>query len=316
MARVAMPGGDNIGSRKLDMHFRALEAMGAELEVVHGFIDARCNALVRRPRRARVPERRRDRDGAHRGGARQGRDRDRERGTRARDRATSRRSSTTWARRSSGAGTSTITIEGVDELHPVEHSIVGDRIEAGTSLIACGVGGRRRHGRGHRSSTSRSSSASSTEMGVEVDRARPTGCTARAEGRCTCGRRADAAVPGVRDRLHAARRRRCSRRPTARRSSPRTSSTTASRSSTSCNRMGADIRTEGRHAVVRGVPRLSGAPCAPSTCAPAPRSCSRASPPTARRPSSIPTTSTGATPTSRRKLPRRSAPTSERRRRR
>ena len=31
-ARVAMPGGDNIGSRKLDMHFRGLEAMGAELE--------------------------------------------------------------------------------------------------------------------------------------------------------------------------------------------------------------------------------------------------------------------------------------------
>ncbi len=44
-ARVAMPGGDNIGSRKLDMHFDALAAMGAELEVVHGFIDARCNAL-------------------------------------------------------------------------------------------------------------------------------------------------------------------------------------------------------------------------------------------------------------------------------
>jgi len=44
-ARVAMPGGDNIGSRKLDMHFAGLEAMGAELDVVHGFIDARCNAL-------------------------------------------------------------------------------------------------------------------------------------------------------------------------------------------------------------------------------------------------------------------------------
>src|SRR5712692_4570515 len=40
-ARVAMPGGDNIGSRKLDMHFRGLEAMGVELRVVHGFIEAR-----------------------------------------------------------------------------------------------------------------------------------------------------------------------------------------------------------------------------------------------------------------------------------
>ena len=40
-ARVAMPGGDNIGSRKLDLHMRGLQAMGAELEVVHGFIEAR-----------------------------------------------------------------------------------------------------------------------------------------------------------------------------------------------------------------------------------------------------------------------------------
>ena len=40
-----MPGGDNIGSRKLDMHFRGLQEMGAELEVVHGFIEARCTRL-------------------------------------------------------------------------------------------------------------------------------------------------------------------------------------------------------------------------------------------------------------------------------
>src|SRR6478735_1015800 len=44
-ARVAMPGGDNIGSRKLDLHMRGLQAMGVELDVVHGFIDARVNAL-------------------------------------------------------------------------------------------------------------------------------------------------------------------------------------------------------------------------------------------------------------------------------
>src|SRR5260221_11242481 len=41
IARVAMPGGDNIGSPKLDMHFRPPQAMGAELEVVHGEIEAR-----------------------------------------------------------------------------------------------------------------------------------------------------------------------------------------------------------------------------------------------------------------------------------
>ena len=44
-ARVALPGGDNIGSRRLDMHVRGLEAMGAEIVVEHGFIHAKCSAL-------------------------------------------------------------------------------------------------------------------------------------------------------------------------------------------------------------------------------------------------------------------------------
>jgi UDP-N-acetylglucosamine 1-carboxyvinyltransferase len=38
-----------------------------------------------------------------------------------------------------GAGTSVITIEGVDELHPIEHSVIPDRIEAGTLLVAAAV---------------------------------------------------------------------------------------------------------------------------------------------------------------------------------
>src|SRR5262249_26113509 len=44
-ARVALPGGDNIGSRKVDMHLRGLEALGAEVHVVHGYVDARADVL-------------------------------------------------------------------------------------------------------------------------------------------------------------------------------------------------------------------------------------------------------------------------------
>src|SRR5215467_12508592 len=44
-ARVALPGGDNIGSRKVDMHLRGLVAMGAEVEVEHGYVDARTELL-------------------------------------------------------------------------------------------------------------------------------------------------------------------------------------------------------------------------------------------------------------------------------
>src|SRR5262249_41738537 len=40
-ARVAMPGGANIGSRQLDMHSRGLQAMGDELEVVQRLIEGR-----------------------------------------------------------------------------------------------------------------------------------------------------------------------------------------------------------------------------------------------------------------------------------
>src|SRR5690242_11287392 len=45
-ARVALPGGDNIGSRKVDMHLRGLEAMGADIEVRHGFVQARATQLA------------------------------------------------------------------------------------------------------------------------------------------------------------------------------------------------------------------------------------------------------------------------------
>ena len=47
-ARVALPGGDNIGSRKVDMHLRGLEAMGAEVEVAHGFVARARRAAARR----------------------------------------------------------------------------------------------------------------------------------------------------------------------------------------------------------------------------------------------------------------------------
>lgn len=44
-AKVAMPGGCNIGSRKIDLHIRGLELMGAEIEVGNGFIEAKSAGL-------------------------------------------------------------------------------------------------------------------------------------------------------------------------------------------------------------------------------------------------------------------------------
>src|SRR5947209_19586736 len=44
-AKVALPGGDAIGSRPLDMHFAGLERMGAEIRVEHGYILAEAPEL-------------------------------------------------------------------------------------------------------------------------------------------------------------------------------------------------------------------------------------------------------------------------------
>ena len=118
-ARVAMPGGDNIGSRPLDMHFRGLDAMGADLHVVHGFIEGRVSRLAGARIVARVPERRRDGEPADRRGARQGSDGDRERGARAGDHRAGR-DAQPHGRNVLGAGTSTIEVEGVESLEPVD----------------------------------------------------------------------------------------------------------------------------------------------------------------------------------------------------
>src|ERR671925_2422702 len=45
-ARVAMPGGDNIGSRPIDLHLDGLRRMGAEIDSEHGFLVARSRGLV------------------------------------------------------------------------------------------------------------------------------------------------------------------------------------------------------------------------------------------------------------------------------
>src|SRR5438874_2892875 len=130
-AKVAMPGGDNIGSRKLDMHFRGLESMGAELQVAHGFIEARCDRLYG----ARVVL-----DFPSVGAT--------EnlltaavlaKGTTVLENAAREPEITDLAAflnrmgaKVYGAGTSTIEIEGVQSLSAVDNEIMGDRIEAGT----------------------------------------------------------------------------------------------------------------------------------------------------------------------------------------
>jgi UDP-N-acetylglucosamine 1-carboxyvinyltransferase len=256
-ARVAMPGGDNIGSRKLDMHFRGLELMGVELQVVHGFIEARTNrlngarvvlefpsvgatenlltaAVVAKGQTvienaAREPEITDLAAMLNRMGA-----------------------------QVLGAGTSTIEVEGVEALHPVDTELMGDRIETGTLLMACGVAGGEITIEGARLDHVETVVMKLSEMGLKVSQT-PDGIWARAEERLRAVDLATLPYPGFATDFM----------PMAVALLAVSDGTAIVTENVFDNRlgfvgelarMGADVRHEGRHAVIRGVPRLSGAP--------------------------------------------------------
>jgi UDP-N-acetylglucosamine 1-carboxyvinyltransferase len=256
-ARVAMPGGDNIGSRKLDMHFRGLQAMGAELDVVHGFIEARCETL---------------------GGTRIVLDFPSvgatenlltaavlAKGTTVLDNAAREPEITDLAAflnrmgaQVRGAGTSTIEVEGVDGLTPVQNEIMGDRIEAGTLLMACGVAGGELTIEGTRMEHLEMVALKLGEMGLRVSPT-PDGLWARCDERLRAVDVATLPYPGfATDFMPLV----VALLTTADGSAIVTENVFDNRFGfvNELVRMGADIRNEGRHAVVRGVDRLSGAP--------------------------------------------------------
>ena len=136
-ANVAMPGGCNIGSRKIDMHLRGLQALGVKIEFRHGFIHA--SVPAEGPKAANVTL-----DFASVGAT--------EnllmasvlaRGTTVIDNAAREPEivdliefMNEMGASIDGGGTPTVTVTGVDRLTPVSHAVVGDRIEAGTFLVA------------------------------------------------------------------------------------------------------------------------------------------------------------------------------------
>ncbi|HKA92495.1 MAG TPA: UDP-N-acetylglucosamine 1-carboxyvinyltransferase [Acidimicrobiia bacterium] len=256
-ARVAMPGGDNIGSRKLDMHFRGLQAMGADFEIVHGLIEARCQALCG----ARIVL-----DFPSVGAT--------EnlltaavlaKGQTVLDNAAREPEITDLAAflnrmgaQIDGAGSSTIEVEGVEHLTSVENEIMGDRIEAGTILMACGVAGGEVTIEGTRLEHLEMVVLKLGEMGLEVSPT-PDGLWARRDERMHAVDVATLPYPGfATDFMPLV----VALLATSEGSAIVTENVFDNRFGfvDELHRMGADIRNEGRHAVVRGVDRLSGAP--------------------------------------------------------
>ncbi|HLN17313.1 MAG TPA: UDP-N-acetylglucosamine 1-carboxyvinyltransferase [Acidimicrobiales bacterium] len=262
-ARVSMPGGDDFGHRPIDIHLAGLGAMGTVFASAHGYVEGRVETSVGRPRlvgshivleypshtatdnlvmaaalakgttvienAAREPE--------------------------VADLAAFLNAMGAVVR---GAGTSRIEVQGVDELRPATHRVIPDRVVAAAFLAAVGLAGgdvvladaRPEH------MDMLLRKLTSMGMGLELT---PDGLRATAAGRLRSADVATLPYPGiatdyqpflvtmlsvadgvgiVTENLFSGRFRYVDE----------------------LRRMGADVRTEGHHAVVRGVEKLSAAP--------------------------------------------------------
>ncbi len=140
-AEVSAPGGCNLGLRKFNFHLDGLRALGAEIELDHGFIEATA------PRGLRGAEVNFDYPSVTatenvmmaavlaRGTTII------ESGAREPEVVALADFLSQMGASIYGAGTGRIVIEGVDELHPIEHTVMGDRIEAGTFIMATAATG-------------------------------------------------------------------------------------------------------------------------------------------------------------------------------
>jgi UDP-N-acetylglucosamine 1-carboxyvinyltransferase len=257
--RVPLPGGDDFGDRPIDFHLNGLSAMGARFESSHGEVrgtvpggrlvgtrvvleypshTATDNLLMAAvlakgstviENAAKEPE--------------------------VADLASMLCDMGAVVR---GAGTSRIEIEGVESLRPTRHAVVPDRVVAATFLAAVGMAGGDVTIADARPDHMEMLLRKVNQMGVATDMG-PNGLRASAGERLAAADIATLPYPGVAtdyspllvamltvsdgvgiltENLFSGRFRYVEE----------------------LRRMGADIRTEGHHAVVRGAPRLSGAP--------------------------------------------------------
>jgi UDP-N-acetylglucosamine 1-carboxyvinyltransferase len=139
-AKVSLPGGCAIGTRPINLHIEALQQMGAEIEIEHGYVIARAkrlhgacivfeNATVGGTENLMLAA-------------------TLAKGTTVIENAAKEPEIVDLAdclvkmgARIDGAGSSVVTIEGVDQLRPCSHRVIPDRVEAGTLLIAGAITG-------------------------------------------------------------------------------------------------------------------------------------------------------------------------------
>jgi UDP-N-acetylglucosamine 1-carboxyvinyltransferase len=256
-ARVSMPGGCAIGARPIDQHLKGLEALGAEIDLQEGYVEARAKRLkgntvtfdlitvtgTENVLMAAVLARGRSII---------------ENAAREPEIEELARVLNKMGARISGAGSDIITVDGVDELKPVDHAIIPDRIEAGTLLVAAAITG----------GDVLVKRCSPEHLEPVIQKLREAGCHIRVEGdgvRCSVKepiRGVDIKTrehPGFPTDMQAQL---MALLCTAKGTSVITENIFENRFMhvAELRRMGADITVDGHTAVVRGVGHLSGAP--------------------------------------------------------
>jgi UDP-N-acetylglucosamine 1-carboxyvinyltransferase len=256
-ARVSLPGGDNIGSRGLDMHIRGLEDLGARVEIQHGYVVAdvvtsltgtslwldfpsvgATENLVMAATHAR--------------------------GTTVIDNVAREpevvdlcEMLVAMGARIDGIGSSTLTVEGVERMTPVEHATVPDRIVSGTWAFAAAIAGGELEVVGgvprHLEIVLDKLAAAGADVDVTDD-----GFRVRADGTLSSFDVVTLPYPGFPTDLQ----------PFAMALAAVSDGTAMITENVfesrfmfaqELARLGADVRTDGHHAVVRGKPALSGA---------------------------------------------------------
>ena len=139
VAQVPLPGGCAIGARPVDLHVRGLQALGADVHIEHGIVHARVNNRHGRLKGAKIyldypsvgatetlmmAATLADGETLIANAAQEPEVIDLANFCRA------------MGARIKGAGTNTIVISGMERLHAVDYSVIPDRIEAGTFLVA------------------------------------------------------------------------------------------------------------------------------------------------------------------------------------
>src|SRR5271167_1828242 len=166
-ARVSTPGGCAIGARPVNLHIAGIRALGARVQLRHGYVEAHAERLkggrvwLDNPSVGATENIMMAAVRAHgrtviENAAREPEVQDLARMLRA------------MGAQIEGAGTHVIEIEGVERLHGAEHTVTNDRIEAGTLMVAAAITGGNVLVRGANSENLEATIAKLRECGVEV----------------------------------------------------------------------------------------------------------------------------------------------------